>query len=151
MLRFEGDVRLSLGIAAQRACELLLQPPAPEMLMVDLRTAELLDSTTLGVLARTAERFSTTQGRQALLLGPSEDLQRLLRSMGLTALFRIEPALALPDDGDLAPIAAAELDDDALRHAVIDAHRALMNLSEENKAEFTELVETLTRLDRDDS
>jgi anti-anti-sigma factor len=141
-LQFVGDVRLPWCVTLENHCQNIIATNDIEQVSVDLNSAQNLDSTTLGVLAKVALLVKKGLGTTADLYCLDENIQRLVRSMGFTSIFNIkkEPIKAVPD---LLPISFVESEEDDVREAVIDAHRALIDVDEVNRAKFQGLVETL--------
>lgn len=141
-LKLVGDVRVPWCVSLENYCEAVVKRGAVSTVCVDLTETENLDSTTLGVLAKLAIQARAECGANATLVCQDDDLLRLLQSMAFEQVFDIDTApqgsgAALQD---LPFIDCSELE---LQDSVIDAHRILMALSEENRAEFIELVTAL--------
>jgi len=141
-LQFVGDVRLPWCVTLENHCQNVIENSEINRVSIDLNAAENLDSTTLGVLAKVALLVKKSLGIKADLYSVDENIQRLVQSMGFAAIFNIrdEVIAALPD---LLPIRFVESEEEDVREAVIDAHRALIDVDESNRAKFQGLVETL--------
>jgi hypothetical protein len=76
------------------------------------------------------------------LISTNPDITRLLRAMGFADVFQIvERAIESTEEfGELAP---CECDEEELRQRVLEAHRVLMALNEDNREAFKDLVEAL--------
>ena len=111
----------------------------------DLTHAELLDSTNLGLLARLAARAGEAEPARSIIVSPSDDINSVLRSMSFDQLFDIV-TVAPPDetvraDGeDIAGPAASRRE---LGETMLDAHRALIALSDSGRLEFEQVVAAL--------
>ena len=71
-------------------------------------------------------------------------INRLLRSMDFQRLFEMHEEACSGSD-DVAEIPAVQGSEAAVRDKVIEAHRVLMGLSEENRARFRDLMAVLER------
>ena len=142
LLRFEGDVRLTLCAAADRYLASMFADPGFKAVMIDLSAAEGIDSTSLGLLAKLSIRAQSEFGFQPTLVCDSPDLQRLLRSMGFEDVFHILDS-APQSPAELGALPELKISEDELRAQVLDAHRVLMGLSDSNRAEFKDLVTAL--------
>ena len=71
-------------------------------------------------------------------------INRLLRSMGFQQLFDLREE-AFAKDEEAHEIPAVETSEDAVKEKVIEAHRVLMGLSEENRVRFEDLMLALER------
>lgn len=142
LLRFEGDVRLTLCAAANRYLDAMFSDPGFKSIMVDLRAAEGIDSTSLGLLAKLSIRAKTEFGFTPTLICDDADLLRVLRSMGFDDEFTIvskAPEVA----SELGPLPELAVPEAELRAQVLDAHRVLMNMNDDNRAAFQDLVAVL--------
>lgn len=150
VLRFVGEVRHTLGPALERYLERLLAT-RPQGLVIDLSETEIIDSTCLGQLARTALRMRGLGLGKASILSPRADIREVLRSMSFDQLFHIVGDMA-PETPTLQPLEVQHGHGAAgLLSTMLDAHQALMSLSEQNRMQFKDVVEALEReTNRDD-
>jgi anti-anti-sigma factor len=142
VLRFVGDVRLTLCASIDDYVEQMLSDPNFRSVWVDLCDAEGLDSTTLGQLAKLAIAVFDRYGFRPALFCCDPGINRLLQSMGLDRLFEMhEKTCCATGCGQAIPMVPGS--EDAVRQQVLEAHRVLMGVSPENRARFSELVSTL--------
>ena len=153
VLRFHGDVRVSQCASLDAYCDRMLRDPSFHAVVVDLQSTENLDSTTLGCLARLSIRVKKLNQRVPTLICDSDNLHRVLSSMGFKDVFMIVDraaydALSLPalPDGIELP-AGTDLAMESTRARVIAAHRQLMAMNEQNAETFKDLVAALERED----
>ena len=92
-------------------------------LQIDLENCEAMDSTFMGVLTMLALKMRKS-GSQVMLLNANDNLQKLLRDLGILKLFRMVSekekqgqGVALPAGGKASMLTTAE--------TVAEAHRAL--------------------------
>lgn len=142
VLRFEGDVRLTLCTTIDEYFQKMYDDPDFASVWVDLCAAEGIDSTTLGLLAKLALKVQEQFGFQPVIYCCEPGIVRLLKSMGFQRLFdireqRCEDALGVNE----IPIAVGS--EDAVKDKVIEAHRILMDLSDENRERFKDLMVVL--------
>ena len=142
LLKFVGDVRLSLGAAFDEFLERLFQSDSLRSVLVDLSAAEGIDSTSLGVLARLSVRSQERLGCVPTLVSTRPDITRLLTTMGFDDVFHIvkEP---LRDERQLGEMPKGDLTAVELRRRVLTAHRTLMAMNDDNRERFQDLVATL--------
>ncbi len=141
-LRLVGDVRVNLCAAIEKYLEQMFEDRDLRSVTLDLCEAEGIDSTTLGILAKLALRAQRQCGFKPAIYSSNAGINRLLRSMAFGRLFTIrERALAEPERALELPAVAT--DSEQLRGRVIEAHRVLMDLSEDNRARFQDLMEVL--------
>ena len=142
VIRLEGDVRLTLSTTIDEYIQRMFEDPAFASVWVDLCEAEGIDSTTLGLLAKLALEVNDKFGFQPAIYSCDPGINRLLKSMGFQRLFELhEEACANPDE--ISEIPHVEGSEESVRDKVIEAHRTLMSLSEENRARFKDLLSAL--------
>lgn len=142
VIRLVGDVRLTLCTTIDEYFLSMYADPEFASVWVDLCDAEGVDSTTLGLLAKLALQVKERFGFQPAIYSCDPGINRLLKSMGFQRLFELhEEACANPED--IGEIPQVEGNEDAVKEKVIEAHRVLMGLSEENRAKFKDLVTAL--------
>jgi anti-anti-sigma factor len=153
VLRFHGDVRVNQCASLDAYCDRMLRDPSFHAVVVDLQSTENLDSTTLGCLARLSIRVKKLNKRVPTLICDSDNLQRVLSSMGFQDVFMMVDraaydALSLPalPDGIELP-AGTDLAMESTRARVIAAHKQLMAMNEQNAETFKDLVAALERED----
>jgi len=144
VLRLEGDVRLTLCASIEDYVESMLADPEFRSVWVDLCGAEGIDSTTLGQLAKLALAVEERFGFRPAIFCCDSGINRLLGSMGLDRLFVMhEKTCCATGCSQMIPMVPGS--EDEVREKVLEAHRVLMDVSEENRARFAELVSTLER------
>jgi anti-anti-sigma factor len=154
VLRYIGRVNYVLAPAIRQFADDLISHGGVRGWVFDLTQAELLDSTNLGLLARLAARASdrTDEGpARSVIVSTSDDINSVLRSMSFDQIFDIVTAPAasgtgpieLPDSAPEESIGGAEPSQRELGQTMLDAHRALMALSEAGRVEFEHVVAAL--------
>ena len=117
--------------------------------ILDLRECVLMDSTFVGVLAKfslgLAAGAATGAAAHIELLGAGERVDDMLDNLGVKALFgRLASAQEIPTG--LTPLDLTSSPAPSRRELTetsLEAHRALMNLSEENRRKFGEVEKCL--------
>lgn len=143
IIRFVGDVRVTLSGSFDHYLEAMLSDPNFVSVLVDLDDAVAIDSTSLGGLAKLSIRVEGRHHKLPTLMCHSADILRVLNNMGFDDIFAIVdegfvegPNLAeLPVPHDMSEV--------AMREKVIEAHKVLMSLNESNEAAFKDLVRAL--------
>ena len=144
VIRLEGDVRLTLCTALDDYLEHMFTDPEFASVWVDLCDAEGLDSTTLGLLAKLALQVKEKFGFVPAIYSCDPGINRLLKSMAFHRLFELhEAACSNPDD--IAEIPVVQGSEEAVKQKVIEAHRVLMGISDENRDRFKDLMTALER------
>ena len=143
-LKLVGDVRVNLCSSVDDYFEHMFSNPDFESVVVDLCEAEGIDSTTLGLLAKLALRAKKEHGLKPVICSCSSGINRLLQSMAFGKLFEIRHE-ACVDDDVIREIPAVSEDPETVRIKVIEAHRVLMDMSEENRERFQDLMVALEK------
>jgi anti-anti-sigma factor len=146
VLRYFGRVNYVLAPAIKQFADDLVNQGDVRGWVFDLTHAELLDSTNLGLLARLAVRSGAADPARSVIVSPSADLNSVLRSMSFDQLFDIV-TVAPPDESvrtaggeDIAGPSASRRE---LGETMLEAHRALMALSDSGRLEFEQVVAAL--------
>ncbi len=142
VIRFEGDVRLTLCTTIDDYFERMFEDPGFTSVWVDLCEAEGLDSTTLGLLAKLALTVKQRFGFQPAIFSCDPGINRLIKSMGFQRLFELREELC-GDENEATAIPVVEGSEAAMKEKVIEAHKVLMELSPENRARFKDLLAVL--------
>lgn len=139
VLKLVGDVRLTFCTALDDFLERMFDAPNFASVIVDVTEAENIDSTTLGQLAKVAVSAERRFSLRPVIVSTNPDISRILDTMGFGRVFDIHHQLPRTEEqlGELPMVDGTEA---AVRDTVLDAHRVLMGLSADNRAQFRELV-----------
>jgi anti-anti-sigma factor len=141
VLRYIGDIRHPLAPAVGAFVNDLVKRMNGDHLVVDLSETEAIDSTNLGEIARIAELLQHKGGRRAAIISTRPPISEVLYSMAFDEVFDVctEPLLGF----HAAPIPTVDATPEASLEIILDAHRRLMRLSENNRKQFCEVVELI--------
>lgn len=142
VLKFIGDVRLTLGPTISAFLETLESCDHFQSMIIDLSETETIDSTSLGLIAKigicTREYFDSG----ASIVSPRADITRVLRSMAMEQVCVVTSDV--PTEASILHELPAETSSEAvLRDQVLDAHKTLMALGDQNFDKFQDLVKAL--------
>ena len=141
-IKLVGDVRVTLCATIDDYFDQMFADSEFDSVLVDLCEAEGIDSTTLGLLAKLAIRTRERYGFQPVVYSCDTGINRLLRSMAFQRIFDIrEQACDNPDSINEVPAVSA--DADSVKEKVIEAHNILMDLSDDNRERFQDLMAVL--------
>lgn len=148
VLKLVGEVRLNFCSTIDGAIESIVVDPNFVSLVVDLSETTLIDSTTLGLLAKLAIRAKSKIHFLPSIVSTDPDITRVLLAMGFDSIYLIveEPLLSEEQLNELSPLDVTE---DELRGHVLNAHKVLMDMNEHNRDQFKDLV-TALELDMQD-
>ena len=142
VIRLVGDVRLTLCTALDDFFQRMFDDPDFASVWVDLCEAEGIDSTTLGVLARLALTVKEKFGFQPAIYSCDPGINRLLKSVAFHRLFELHEE-SCSDPEDIAEVPVVKGSEESVKQKVIEAHRTLMSISEENRVRFKDLMTAL--------
>ena len=154
VLRYFGEVHFMLAPGIQRFVDHLIDDGSISGLVFDLTCAQSLDSTNLGLMARVNERLLGAGAANSVIISGNEDIDVVLRSMGFDQTFDMvpsgepkpeAPSVAAAPDGSAEPIETDAPSADDLRQTMLEAHRALVRLSDAGRLEFEPVVQSLER------
>jgi anti-anti-sigma factor len=142
ILKFSGDVRVLMSSALDNYCSSLYQKPVLERMIVDMTETQGIDSTALGLIAKMAIQLRNRFNVSPTIVSTNPDITRILKSMSIDLICNIVESM---DSGETEFDELNQMDEteDTVRQKVIEAHQTLMALSDENKAEFQDLISVL--------
>lgn len=142
LLKFVGEIRLNLCSTLDNLIESMTEDPNFRTVVVDLTETDIIDSTTLGLLAKIAIAAEKRSHFLPTLVSTNPDITRIALSMGFDRIFIIvrEPASRIEELEEIPVLKASEAQ---VRDKVLDAHRVLMSMNKKNREEFKNLVRAL--------
>ncbi|WP_415888588.1 STAS domain-containing protein [Neptuniibacter sp. SY11_33] len=142
VLKFVGDVRLTLCATLDCHLEQSLADPTVTEVLIDLTQAEGIDSTSLGLIAKLAIKAEYAGLDKPALVSTNSDITRILYTMGFDHIFVLLEELP-PCVEDLKELPLVQESVAEMQERIIAAHRILMDLNEANREAFQDLVNTL--------
>lgn len=142
VLKFIGDVRLTLCAALDAYIEKIFSVLTFNAIIIDLTETDGIDSTSLGLLAKLSILSRQKVGFLPTLVSTKDDMNRLLQSMGFDQVFNIVSEFT-PTATELEDLPGQALSEELVKDKVLEAHRILMNLNEHNREAFRDLVSAL--------
>ncbi len=142
VIKMVGDVRLTLCISFDQFIDTMLSRGDFTAVLFDLSEAEAIDSTTLGLMAKISIQGQERRGVVPVVLSTNPSINRVLETMGFHDIFTIVSELDTP----VAPTEALPSDTSdevQVREKVLEAHRILMGMNQENRETFRNLVKML--------
>ncbi len=142
VLKFIGEIRLNLCSTLDNLVESITQDPDFKTVVIDLTETEIIDSTTLGLLAKIAMAAQKRSNFLPTMISTNPDITRIITSMGFDKIFIIvrEPASRIEELEEIPVLHAIE---QQVRDKVLEADRVLMGLNSRNREEFKNLVRAL--------
>ncbi|WP_422133083.1 STAS domain-containing protein [Endozoicomonas sp. ALD040] len=147
ILKLVGEVRLTLCASLEK----MLSKPDFTSVIIDLTDTDTIDSTSLGLLAKLSIQTKKNLGLVPVIISTKDDITRILLSMGFDRVFVIVRELEgyekLNLNLNMHDIACdGNLEQSSQARKVLDAHKVLMSLSEENRETFSGLVKQLEQI-----
>jgi len=144
VLRFIGEIRYTLSPSIDNFLEGIFATTTPAGFVIDLGETDSIDSTNLGLLARLARRMQGLDAGRITVVSNRDEINSVLYSMALDEVFDIVPSTSLGADAE-QEIPHQDADRETLSKTLIEAHRALMELSEHNRETFQDVVASLDK------
>ena len=144
VLKLEGDVRLTMCTALDQYFQSMFAEPGFMSVWVDVTEADGLDSTTLGMLAQLAIQTKERFDFKPAIFSTNPSIDRLLDTMGFDQLFERRNECC-NTDSMITEIPAVPCEEGEVKKQVLEAHRTLMSISDENADAFKDLVSSLER------
>ncbi|MFP4548311.1 MAG: STAS domain-containing protein [Fidelibacterota bacterium] len=113
-------------------------------ILVDMTEVDYIDSTNLGLLAKLAQMVIEKYNHRITVLTTNPDITDLLHNIGfddICLLIEDPETLDMPFENIMGVDEAEE----SMAKVMLEAHRRLMNMNEENKKEFKNVVELLEK------
>ena len=150
VLRLVGDVRYPVASSVSGLVTRVFDDEDVTDFVIDLSESTSIDSTNLGVLARLGVWVNRTCGHPATVVAGDPHIRELLESMGISSVCQVVDHGPNTDISTTAVIETEPTAQDQLAKVMLDAHRALMDLSLSNRDQFVEVVRMLERQGRKD-
>jgi anti-anti-sigma factor len=144
VIKFVGEVRLTLCSSLDTYIETLLSKGDCTSVLIDLSEASYLDSTTLGLVAKFAVRAKADGLSAPVLVSTHEDVTRTLLSMGFDQMFVLLDVLP-ETQCELKQIPLVQESVLETQKRIIDAHKVLMSLNDANHEAFQSLIKVLEK------
>lgn len=146
VIALRGQIRFVAAQALRALLERLDGWPDCDRVIVDLHDVQLVDSTGLGLLARIGRSALERTGVRAAIVCPEGDVATCLRSAAFDELFVFVDEL--PFDGSLrledVPLQQPERPTaGALGRVMLDAHRDLADVSDQNRRAYADVIAAL--------
>ncbi len=153
ILVLTGHVRYVTVRALRAFIDELVAQEANDPLVIDLRALEAIDSTGMGLLARLG-RNTLQHGRRSVIVCSVRDVMTCLRSAAFDKLFIIVENWPFDQEASVTeiPLESKDMQPAIMGRFILDAHRDLASLSEENQETFAGVIAALeTELNRERS
>lgn len=148
VLRFIGDIRYPIAPSVTEFLAKLFDAGGVCGFVIDLTETTSIDSTNLGVIARLGLRVRECCGQAAVVVAAAPHIRTLLDSMGITGVCAVAEQRPASEEAVAAVAATESVAQTELARVMLDAHRALIDLSRSNRERFDAVVTELERATR---
>ncbi len=142
IVKFIGDVRLSLCSTLDQYTDKMFDDDGFKTVIIDLTETQCIDSTSLGQLAKISILYKEKYGQLPTIISTNDDINRILMSMGFDKVFYIVHELVSKVEY-LDELPLQTVDEQEMKHQVLQAHKLLMDMNQNNRAAFQDLVKSL--------
>ena len=142
IVKFVGDVRLNLCTTLDQYTDQMFASDQFKTVIIDLTETQCIDSTSLGQLAKISILYKEKYGQLPTIISTNDDINRILTSMGFDKVFYIvKEVVSKVEYLDELPLQA--VGEHEMKKRVLEAHKLLMDMNQNNKAAFQDLVKSL--------
>lgn len=141
-IKMVGNLKYSTSSGFDRFVDALLERGFSSV-VIDLSEASYIDSTNLGLIAKIANRARNSRDVKVSIISPNEDINEILRSVRFDKIFTIVTDTSELEEGKLEEIPDEGRGEKENLEMLIKAHKCLMNIHEENRPQFRDVVELL--------
>ena len=145
VLKLLGEVRLTLCSTLEEFLEKMFNEPDFRSVIIDLTETATIDSTSLGLLAKLSIQAKKRFDLIPIIISTRDDITRILLSMGFDSVFVIVSELDGLTRLNMNDLPCGAHSEQATQARVLEAHRILMTLNEDNRETFSDLVKQLER------
>ncbi|GAA6135304.1 STAS domain-containing protein [Oceaniserpentilla sp. 4NH20-0058] len=142
IIKFVGDVRLNLCGTLDQYTDEMFESEKFKTVIIDLTETQCIDSTSLGQLAKISILYKEKYGQLPTIISTQDDINRILLSMGFDQVFYIVHELVSQVEY-LDELPLKSVDEDEMKKRVLEAHKLLMNMNDNNREAFQDLVNSL--------
>ena len=146
VIKLVGDIRVTICSSIDNYIEKVFATSFPyKNILIDLMETEAIDSTSLGLLAKMSLYAQKKFAIKPTIFSTNPSITKLLEGVGFSQIFNIETEFCFDfNNARRKELKVSEsCNEKKVRDKVIEAHKVLMSLNNENRAAFRELVSTL--------
>jgi anti-anti-sigma factor len=139
-----GELRYNLSQGFDSLVRRELKNNQTTHFILDLKEAEYLDSTNLGIIGMIAAGLKNKSAEKPVIVGPHKDILTIFRSMSFDTLFEISDTWKSEklNYQDTSTIDSKKRDP---REMILESHKTLAGMSKHNKEKFDPVIETILK------
>lgn len=142
-LCFEEAIRYTECRQLKAFLDQVVIPEMGDTMVIDLSGVPSIDSTGLGLLASIGRHSLEQFSRRAVILCPENQVAQCLRAMQFDKLFTLTNVLDVPEELPLTPVDPRAKAGEPMANVMLNAHRELSDVDEQNRSRFSDVVEVL--------
>ena len=142
-IRLTGVIRYSQCAGLESYIDQMFEKNNFTDIAIDLENAQMLDSTALGLLAKIAIEFKGISDNKPVIFIVGGELAHILKRVCFDQVFNIITNSKTKDDMNFVEIDSVAASEEGVLQCVVDAHRHLAKLSEQNSHYFTDITKAL--------
>ena len=142
IVKFIGDVRLNLCTTLDQYTDQMFADKDFKTVIIDLTETKCIDSTSLGQLAKISILYKEMYGQLPTIVSIQEDVNRILMSMGFDKVFYIVKELVARVEY-MEELPLKSVGETEMKQRVLEAHKLLMDMNQNNRDAFQDLVQSL--------
>lgn len=139
-----GSIVYSMSGDLDEFFKIISEEESIRKVLVDLTETTYLDSTNLGLLARMNHMINNNPGKENMLFFANKAINEIIIDLGLNTIFTIIPHHEYKA-GQMVNIPHSGICQEDLSAIVLEAHKFLMTLNNENRDKFKNVVEYINQ------
>lgn len=143
ILRFQGDIRYTMAHAVDVFIDDMFAHGNPLRICADLNATTSIDSTGIGLIAKLSNGMRVVGREMPIVFSANADVVETLRNVCLDEVCTI--VASAPEVVAENEIPATTPDERELARTIVSAHCMLCDLCENNRAEFSGVIEAFQR------
>lgn len=141
-IKLSGELRYNWSSGFNAFIEELFKRNDYENIIVDISDVTYLDSTNIGLIAQIARYVIDNFSHKLAVIVQGEEIKKLLLDMGFSEICNFIPKEEEVDH-DMKSINTESKSKNELGRMLLEAHRTLMEINENNEKKFKNVVEML--------
>lgn len=142
LIKMSGNLKYTGSGGFDTFVENIFSKIQDKNVVIDLTEAHYLDSTNLGILAKIADTVLSEYNKKTTIISSNPDITSLLSNIGFDDYFTIIDESPVADT-TLSDISEMVTGNRSMALMMLEAHKALMELNENNKNIFSSVVNLL--------
>lgn len=142
-LKLEGNLTYVACAGFKSFTDKIINEKLVDELYVDLSSAENIDSTNLGILAKCALYFVSKKRNKAVIYSDNQDINLILNKNGFDNIFHIVGSTQYSSNEMNELMLEKFKTKEGLSKTLLDAHEVLSKINDSNKLKYKDVLEML--------